>query len=147
MAIRWPDIVDALVALLPTLPGYEDVTVADGPPLTQARPPRYVTVGYVADEDAGAFEIDRRNDYRVEERGTVRCHFVAQSGSTKLPAYRDEVFALVDELDQALRADQTLGGVLSADGTCVLSGDIQSVQNAKGTAQSVVVTVEYVTRT
>lgn len=142
----WPAVAARLAELLPTLPGYEGVTVYDGPPVTEARPLSYVTVGYVEDDNAGRYETERRNDYRVEERGDVVCHFVAQSGSTNLPFVRAQAFALVDALDTALRADQTLGGVLSADGTCTLSAEVGSVQNAKGSAQSVVVTVSYLTR-
>lgn len=145
--IAWPSVVTALTGLLPTLPGFSGVEVYDGPPVTEDRPVDYVTVGYVEDDGAGNWETERRSDYRVEERGEVACHFVSQSGDPEdRAAVRARAFALVDALDVALRDDQTLGGVLSADGTCTLSADVDSVQNPSGSAQSVVVTIAYMTR-
>lgn len=144
----WPRVVDALVAILPTLPEWSGVPVFDGPPVTSSNPTTYCTVGYVEDDDAGSYERDeRRSDYRVQETGEVRCHVVAQSGSTNdLPALRARVFALADAFEASVRADQSLGGVLSADGTTTVTASVRSVQNEQGAGQSLVLAVRYLTR-
>lgn len=145
MATAWPKVATALVALLPTLPRFTGVAVYDGPPVGSETPYDYVTVGYVEDEDAGSYETEHGLvDGYLTESGEVRCHFVSQSGDEVLP--RAEVFALIDAVEVALRSDPTLGGVLSDDATCLLSGVVSSVQNANGSAQSVVVAVVYTTR-
>jgi len=142
----WPAVVGALVAKMRALPAFADVEVYDGPPVTDDRPLAYATVGYVAgDTDAGTWARSRRNDFRVEEVGTVRCQLVAQTGDTDLPAVRAQLFALIDALDALLRADQRLG-VLSADGTCEMAADVLSVMDQQGTAQAAVVTFTYTSR-
>lgn len=146
MATAWPKVAQGLATLLPTLPGFADAEVYDGPPVTESRPLRYVTVGYVDDAEAGSYSTEPSPvDGATTESGEVRCRFVSQSGDD-LSANRSAVFALVDALETALATDQTLGGVLSADGTAVLSVAVDSVINARGSAQSVVVTLIYQTR-
>jgi hypothetical protein len=52
-----PLVIDATIALLPTLPGWSGVVVLDGPQVTAAAPREYVTVGFVDGEDfGGTFE-------------------------------------------------------------------------------------------
>lgn len=143
----WPAVVDRLLVLLPTLPGWGGVRVYDGPPPSSAVPPVYCAVGWVDTEQAGTYRRSTRNDYRVGEEGTVRARLVAQTGAASLPATRAQVFALVDALDDSLRADQTLGGVLSLDGTCVLSAEVEAAQDSSGAGTSVVLSVDYTTNT
>lgn len=146
MATRWPAVRARLVELLPTLPGWADVSVYDGPTVTGEAPEEYATVGYVADEDAaGSFEHERAGDgFRVEERGFVRCELVVLTGSADLPTVRDRAFALIDALEQEIRRDRTLG-VLSAEGTARLVVDVVPVQNSAGAAQRLVFSLDYFT--
>jgi hypothetical protein len=52
-----PLVIDATLALLPTLPGWSTVSVYDGPQVVGDTPREYVTVGFVEGEDfGGTFE-------------------------------------------------------------------------------------------
>ena len=147
MATQWPLIVARLAALLPTLPGWSAVTVYDGPPVTNDVPRDYVTVGYVADEQAGTYiSVQDPNGFQWIETGTVRCQLSSMSGDTNLSLMRSRVFGLMDALEAAVRADRRLG-VLSPAGTSELDVDILSLQNVSGAAQSLLFTLHYQTFT
>jgi len=147
MATQWPLIVARLVALLPTLSGWSGVTVIDGPLVSADVPTDYVTVGYVADDQAGTYNMQQDpNGFQYIEVGTVRSQLNCSTGDADLVGMRARVFALIDSLDAAIRADRRLG-VLSPAGTSELEVEVLSMQNANGTAQSLVFTLMYQTVT
>lgn len=145
----WLQVVERLVALLPTLPGWDDVAVFDGPPSTQARPKRYAIVGYIDDADGAAGSYSQTasplGNTLLDEQGSVVVHLVVQVGSVDLPSVRAAAFALVGALEQALRADRRLG-VLPPSATTSLDVSVQP-RTAGGTAQSLVLIVNYTART
>ena len=148
MAAQWPRVQAALASLLPGLPGWPS-QVYDGPPVTGEAPLAYATVGYAFPEDSGgSYETETAgNGFQVVERGFIRCEVVAATGDADLPAVRARAFALMDSLDQSIRDDRTLGGVLSPDSTCTLSVDVVPVQSDRGAVQRIPFSLNYQTRT
>ena len=147
MAAQWPLIVARLLALLPTLSGWSGVTVIDGPLISADVPTDYITVGYVADDQAGTGNTTQDpNGFQYVEIGTVRSQLNCETGDSDVAGMRARVFALYNAIDAAVRADRTLG-VLSPAGTSELGYEVLSAQNAKGTAQSLVITLLYQTVT
>jgi len=147
MATQWPLVVARLNALLPTLAGWDVVTVFDGPPVTADVPTDYVTVGYVADDQAGTYsQTQDPNGFQYVEVGTVRSQLSCITGDIDLASVRTRVFALMDSVDAAVRADRRLG-VLSPSGTSELEVEVLSMQSTGGTAQSLVFTLHYQTVT
>ena len=146
MTAAWPVVVNRLVALLPTLPGWSDVAVYDGPPVTADAPTTYVTVGFVPGEDFGGnYEQTRGDANLLEEVGTVRSEVVCLTGDVDLSTVRNRAFALVDAWEAAVSADHTLG-VLASSGTASLSVDVAPSQTTGGSEQRLVVTLSYFTR-
>lgn len=148
MAAQWPLVVDRLVALLPTLPGWDAVSVFDGKPVTDARPANYATVGYVPGSDnAGTYSTTQSNDgFQYIETGQILSQLVCATGSVDLPGLRTAAFALLDQFDAAVRADRRLG-VLSQEGTADLTVDPLPASNKQGTALALVFTLSYLTVT
>lgn len=150
--IVWPQIPPVLVELLPTLPGWDEVKVFDGRPVMTSPPPVRCTVGYVEDESGSGGDFNQEVgdiDGLYEESGAVRCELVLTEGGSQVSALRLRAAALVDALDGALRADQTLGGVLDDDGapTVTLGADWLLTQNATGASVRVALSVSYFART
>jgi hypothetical protein len=142
MTSAWPTVVERLVTLFR---GATNVAVFDGPPITSAAPPDYVTVGYVEDDAAGTYFAEAIYDGSLySETGTVVSQIVAQSGNADVASCRARAFAIEQQLRDAVKADHTLG-VLSPDGTSTLTTDVNVVQNANGSAVSLVLTYGYTT--
>lgn len=147
MAIVWPHVVQYLVDTLPTLPGWDQVYVSDGPMNTRADPGDVALVGHVTDDTAGSFTLLHEYDYLMTEDGVVRVELTCKTGADSLVLMRTRAFVLLDALDAHLRADQTLGGLLTNGVSAWLSaGDVLSVVGS-GAAQNVVCTVSYHTET
>ncbi len=151
MAAAWPRLLDRLVVLLPTLPGWSGVVVYDGEPVTSEYPPEYVTVGFAPGEDfGGSYEQTRNGDGgwqgALEESGTIRSELVVWSGdSDQLPAHRARAFALVDAWEAEVSRDERLG-VLGPSSTSSLAVDVQPAQTGDGSAQRLIVTLSYFSR-
>ena len=148
MATQWPRVVARLLTLLPTLPGWSAVAVYDGLPITLDTPTDYITVGYVANQVAGAYTtVQDPNGFQWAETGTVEAQLNCTTGDSDLPGMRARVFALADALDASIRADRTLGGTLSPAGTSGLDVTVDSLENSAGTAMSLLLTLYYQTVT
>lgn len=148
MATQWPRVHARLVTLLPQLSGWPS-NVYDGPPVTGDSPTRYATVGYVFGEDGGgSFTTDTAgNGFQIVETGTIRGEIVATTGGPDIAAVRAAAFAMADALEASIRADRTLGGVLSPQGTAVLRVDVLPLQTQQGATQRLPFSVEYTTVT
>lgn len=110
---RIPAAIDALVAIFAgALP---DVQILDGPPNVNLESD-FVAVGWSPYVDTAA---DAQQQFvslgtqRREEDFTVACYADSYSGDTGASARRARVFQLVGAAETALRADATLGGVLT----------------------------------
>jgi hypothetical protein len=139
--VALPLVIDATVALLPTLPGWSGVTVYDGPQITGDTPHNYATVGYVDGEDfGGTFEAIPLLGDLLEEVGSLRSELVCWTGDVDFPAMRARAFALFNAWNAAVQDDVSLGGKVAA---ASLSGEVVPVQNDKGSAVRLVVTLSY----
>jgi hypothetical protein len=146
MATQWPVLKARLVELLPTLAGWP-TSVYDGPPVTGDNPTTYATVGYQFGQDeAGSFRHERHgNGFQVVETGDVRGELVCRSGDSTTQAVEVEAFGLLDALDAAIRADQTLG-VLPVASTTNLSVSVAPEANQSGAVVRLRFSLEYETR-
>jgi len=146
MSSAWPTVVARLVSHLPTLPGWSDVRVFDGPPVTQEAPAGYVTVGFVLGEDfGGSLEQSTPEAWPWEEAGTIRSEVVCTTGDVNISVVRAQAFALFDAWQDWVVGDHTLG-VMSPSSTASLAVDVQPVQNTAGAAQRLTVTLTYLAR-
>jgi hypothetical protein len=139
-----PLVIDATVNLLPTLPGWSGVTVYDGPQVVGDTPREYVTVGFVDGEDfGGTFEPIAGLGDLLEESGSLRSEIVCWTGDVDFPGMRARAFGLFNAWNAAVQDDVSLGGVVAA---ASLSGEVVPVQNDKGSAVRLVVTLSYIAR-
>lgn len=150
MAAAWPLVKRRLVAHLPSLAGWADVEVFDGPPVTGDVPTDFVTVGFVLGEDfAGSYEQTRNGENSwqgaLEEVGTIRSELVCATGEVDLADVESRAFALVDAWEAWVSADETLG-VLGPSSTASLAVDVQPAQTTGGAVQRLTVTLSYLAR-
>ena len=124
---RIPATIDALVAILTA--ALPDVQVLDGPPNVNLASD-FITVGWSPYKDTA---VDATQQFvslgtqRREEDFTVVCYADSYSGDTGASVRRARVFQLVGVAETALRADATLGGVLTLwaeMGDCTLHQEI-----------------------
>jgi hypothetical protein len=148
MTTAWPNVVNWLVANLPTITGLPSAYVFDGPPVTGDNPLVYITVGWVpegAEGLAGQYTQARSYDgLLTSEQGSVRCDLVANTGDDGVAAVRTQAFAIADLIAGYFAHDQTLGGVLY-NGSVTLTVDVVAAANQQGVAQGLVLTVAYTT--
>ena len=146
MATQWPVVHGRLVNLVRSL--WPDVEVYGEPPVTSDTPRTYCTVGYALGEDSGGGYSTTKagSGWQVEETGRIRCELVAVTGEADLATVRLRAFARMDELEEAIRADQTLG-VMPQGATAELEVDVVSVQTESGAKQRLPFTVNYFIRT
>lgn len=147
MAVRWPLVKAWLVDSFAALPSMSGGMVFGGVPVTKAAPTRFVTVGFVEDDNAGTFEVQPDYDGSVNsEVGEVRSKIVVNTGGSGVTA-EEAAFSIVDEINAAIYADQTLGGLLSPEATAFCSVDVLAISNARGTATELVHVLRYTTTT
>lgn len=145
---RWPDIYDALLNLVSTLPALSGVEVFDGQPISNDTPLDYIVVGFVADDTSGSYRQTREaSGVATMETGEIRCHFVSQAGDSDPTLTRARAFQMVSYVQAALESDVTLSGLLEPTTVFDLNVDVMAVQSSAGSAQSLLVTIAYVTTT
>lgn len=112
-----PAVLDKLVALATSaLAGPPAVQVLDGRPVRDIDR-EAVSIGYTEDGDEAAVESTRDRAQAStspdQERYEVKCcAWVWKGAETDAKAVRDRAYELVDLLNVALMADQTLGGLV-----------------------------------
>lgn len=143
---KWTTVKGWLVDTFPTLTSMATATTFDGPPVTRGNPQRFVTVGFVEDDNAGTFSQQSDYDGSVRsEVGEVRSKIVWNSGSSATSSTEGAAFAVVNELSGLIEQDQTLGNLLSPEATAFLAVDVLQLSNARGTATELVLTLRYTT--
>jgi hypothetical protein len=148
MAAQWPLVVSRLVEFLPTLPGWDQVTVCDGAAF-DVKTALYNTVGHATDgvnTQAGNYTKTLTGEgSQYAESGSVVCQLgIGMDGD--LSALRSTLFSLFDQLEAAIRADRRLG-VLSQEGTCDLTVDLSSAQMIAGVSYAITWSLDYFTVT
>lgn len=145
---QWPLVKAWLVDTIPTLTGLSGWAVYSGPVAGRAAPKRYVSVGFVEDDNGGTFTRGPVYDGTAwSEVGEVRTRITAQSGDSAGSVAEADAFAAVDAIDEKVRDDWTLGGLLSAEAEIQTSIDVLSISNARGTATELVHVLRYTTTT
>lgn len=144
MAVLWPAVYAWELAALPTLPGWSDVAVYDGPPVTGDDPEWYVTVGWVNDPEAGTWQRQRApSGMEMLEEGDIRSTLTCQTGDVDLASMRTKAFDLINEFAATVEVDRSLGGILPPQSEVSVAATVQSIQNPQGSAQSVTFALHY----
>lgn len=144
---RVPAAVDALLAILCAAPGLADVTVVDGPPATNLTNLRHVFVGWQPSADSAVSltqEFNAAGARTRDEAFVIACYAEARSGDTDMQARRGEVFALLAEVETALRASNAAPSAPTLNGTVLwaelTAGDLTQ-QQAEGSLAGLAFTV------
>jgi hypothetical protein len=121
--------------------------VADGPQANSDAANDWLFVGADGDapdegNEAAAVEQSWMAFARTkQEDGEVTCAVVSRSGDTNIPALRARAYALFSAAEDALRADNTLGGLLMQ--SYVSAHQYSPAQTTQGGRVRVVFTVTY----
>lgn len=151
MSAQWPLIVKQLANVwLPGLNGWGGVTVSQGRLVGTGQPNQYCTVGFVEGDEtrAGSYRQTRDPDgTRYQETGNILSQIITRTAATDIPGQQDVLFAMCDAFEASVRADRTLGGVLSRDSNLDLLVEVLTNVTTGGTAESAVLTLNYYTVT
>jgi hypothetical protein len=144
---KFGEVIDALVILAGTTSAQ---AVYDGPSVTSESVTDFVVIGGTEDPDDEPSSFDQAwnglgNSGKLEA-GEVTCAVLVGSGDQSVKVARDRALEILDEIETALLADKTLGGVLSG-GWCQLSSG-RHVQrlNTQGLYVRITFTVSYQTK-
>lgn len=107
-------VIDRLARLLDGIPGVE---LLDGPMLASSDQPRVLIVGFSDDGSGGDMASDAETyEGDAVDRVRVFCQAGAWHGDVTLTPLREELAAIVAEVESRIAADPSLGGlVLDAD--------------------------------
>lgn len=122
---RVPASIDALRALGETI---EDLLVLDGPSEDAYVETDVLAVGISSDDDTPAIDVYRERvglGSRYRESATISCEISSWTGDTSMKERRDRCAEILDQLDQAMQADRTLGGAVDE---CRLAEEMRWVQ-------------------
>ncbi|MFJ8555309.1 hypothetical protein [Streptomyces sp. NPDC093676] len=144
---RVPAAVDALVAILRAAPGLADVEVVDGPPAVNLTSLKRIHIGWQPGADSAVSLEQSFNSAGARSRNEafqIAGYIEARAGDKDMQARRTEAFAILGEIETALRATNEaptaptlLGTVLWAHLT---AGDLTQVQ-AEGSLAGLAFTV------
>lgn len=137
-----PAALGALVATFTTADGLRDVTVRDGPSVSQARVLEVVSVGYTGiDGEADVDAITATEGLGPDrEQFTIRCVVAVTRGSTDMPAARARAYELFGAAAVAIAANRTLNG--SVMRALVGSHSLTQYQTDQGAQAAVTFTVD-----
>lgn len=107
MTSRVPAAVDALLAILRSASGLANVRIEDGPPSVNLTDRDRIHVGWQPNADAAVAitqDFNAAGARTRDEAFEIACYAESRSGDTDMAARRIRVFALVAEVETALRA-------------------------------------------
>jgi hypothetical protein len=144
---RVPAAVDALLAILRARPGLEGVRIVDGPEPTNLTAKRFIFVGWSPMGEAAVSLQQEFNGAGARTRNEafqITGYAEARSGDKDMAARRTEAFALVGEIEQALRATDEAPEAPTLNGTVLwahlTTGDLLQ-QQSEGSTAGVIFTV------
>jgi hypothetical protein len=141
-------IIDAHLSALPTLTGWDLVTVAEGPLLRQDPPGRWCTIGWVSDDTGPQVSFVPVPDAQggARESGTIGCGlYVAADDVT---AARATLLPLVGAWAGWLTTDRGMGERLVGDSEAHLDADLTlGVTRSSGGLATARVTITYTAHT
>lgn len=132
---RVPAALDALLEILRAAPGLSETAIVDGPPSVNLSPLQRLYVGWQPyGESAVTLEqaFNGAGARTRDEAFQIACYAEARSGDKDMKARRDEVFALVGEVETALRATNEAPTTPTLNGAVLwahlTAGDLTQVQ-------------------
>ncbi|MFE5079963.1 hypothetical protein [Streptomyces mirabilis] len=135
MTSRVPAAVDALLAILRAAPALAEVAIVDGPEALNYAQLRRLYVGWRPDGEAAVSlqqEFNAAGARTRNEAFAITCYAEARAGDKDMKARRDEVFALVGEVETALRATGAAPTAPTLNGTVLwahlTAGDLTQLQ-------------------
>lgn len=147
MTSRVPAAVDALLAILGAAPNLAEVAIIDGPASINYTQRQRLYVGWQPSaETAVSLEqaFNAAGARTRDEAFSISCYAEARAGDKDMKARRDEVFALVGEVETALRATNTAPTAPTLNNTVLwahlTAGDLTEVQ-AEGSLAGLAFTV------
>lgn len=147
MTSRAPAAVDALLAILRAAPGLSEVAVVDGPPSVNLTTLRQIYVGWQPSGEAAVSIEQQFNGAGARTRNeafAISGYLEARSGDTNMQDRRNEVFAMLGEIETALRATDVAPTAPTLNGTVLwahlTAGDLNQVQ-AEGSLAGLAFTV------
>jgi hypothetical protein len=144
---RVPAAIEQLLVILRARPALNDVAIVDGPASVNASELRRIHVGWAPGADSAVALQQQFNGAGARTRDEafdISCYAEARAGDKDMKARRDEVFALVGEVEQALRASNEAPEAPTLNGTVLwahlTTGDLQQLQ-AEGSLAGLTFTV------
>jgi hypothetical protein len=135
MTSRVPAAVDALLTILQAAPGLADATILDGPPTVNLTALKCLYVGWQPGAEAAVSLTQDFNSAGARTRDeafAIVCYAEARAGTTVMKDRRDEVFALVGEVETALRATDSAPTAPTLNGAVLwahlTAGDLTQLQ-------------------
>lgn len=146
-APKFGAVIDALVTLARTTTAG---AVYDGPVITGEVPLDFIVIGGTEDPDDEPSSFDQSwnglGAKTKNESGEITCAVLVGTGNENVKVARDRALVILGEVETKVRADPSLGGVLTG-GWCQVSGG-RHVQrmNTQGLYVRIVFTVAYQTK-
>jgi hypothetical protein len=149
MTSRVPAAVDALLAILRAAPGLtaEDLVIVDGPSSINFTQRRRLYVGWHPGAESSVQLEQSFNGAGARTRDEafeISCYAEARAGDKDMKTRRDEVFAIVGEVETALRATNEAPAAPTLNGTVLwahlTTGDLTQAQT-EGTLAGLAFTV------
>lgn len=147
MTSRVPAAVDALLAILRAAPALAEVDVIDGPAAINYTQLRRLYVGWQPGADSAVSLEQAFNAAGARTRDeafSILCYAEARAGNKTMKERRDEVFALLGEVETALRATNAAPTLPTLNGTVLwahlTAGDLTQEQ-AEGSLAGLAFTV------
>lgn len=144
---RVPAAIDQLLVILRARPALDDVAIVDGPASVNATELRRIHIGWAPGADSAVAIQQQFNGAGARTRDEafdISGYAEARAGDKDMKARRDEVFALVGEIEQALRASNEAPEAPTLNGTVLwahlTTGDLQQIQ-AEGSLAGLAFTV------
>lgn len=125
MTSRVPAAVDALLAILQARPALADVAIVDGPPAVNLTQLRRIHIGWAPNAESAVALQQAFNGAGARTRDEVfqiSGYAEARAGDKDMKSRRDEVFALVGEIETALRASNEAPTAPTLNGTVLWAG-------------------------
>lgn len=147
MTSRVPAAVNALLDILRAAPALSEVAIVDGPEAVNYTQRQRLYVGWRPDGEAAVSlqqEFNAAGARTRNEAFAISCYAEARAGDKDMKARRDEVFALVGEVETALRATNEVPTAPTLNGTVLwahlTAGDLAQEQ-AEGSIAGLAFTV------
>ena len=140
-------VIDALVTLARTTSAQ---AVYDGPAVTSDVPSDFIVIGGTEDPDDEPSSFDQSwnglGARTKNESGEITCAVLVGSGDEGVKVSRDRALVLLAQIEAAVRADPSLGGVLVGGWAHVSGGRHVQRLNTQGLYVRVTFTVAYQTK-